>query len=43
MALLVVAEAEGVNAHAERLETAVGVMEVLFLLLGRIYKTLGVL
>lgn len=40
MALLVVAGAEGVHAHAERLETAVGVMEVLFLLLGRNLQTL---
>eukprot|EP00903_Cladosiphon_okamuranus_P014706 g13628.t1 len=34
MALLVVSEAEGVTSQARRLETAVGVMEVLFLLLG---------
>eukprot|EP00903_Cladosiphon_okamuranus_P012576 g11773.t1 len=34
MALLVVAEAEDITAHAERLETAVGVLELLFILLG---------
>eukprot|EP00752_Nemacystus_decipiens_P006426 g5789.t1 len=33
MALLVVAEAQDVTAHAERLETTVGVLELLFLLL----------
>lgn len=35
MALLVVAEAEDVTAHAERLETAVGVLQLVFLLLGQ--------
>lgn len=35
MALLVIAEMEDATAHAERLETAVGVLELLFLLLGQ--------
>lgn len=35
MAFLLVAEAEGVTAHAEGLETTVGVFELLFLLLGQ--------
>lgn len=35
MALLVVAEAEDVAVHAERLETTVGILELLFILLGQ--------
>lgn len=35
MALLVVAEGTEVTTHAERLETTVGVLELLFLLLGQ--------
>jgi len=35
MALLVVAELRDVTDHAERLETAVGVLQLLFLLLGQ--------
>lgn len=35
MAFLVVAEAEGVTVHAERLETTVGIFELLFLLFGK--------